>query len=365
MIELKVQNYLRLGNTLESLTEKYAITVKRHKAYTNLVMLKYNQIDSPMSEEIVQDCRGIILDENDDWKIRCLTYRKFFNYGDPNGATIDWSTARCMEKADGSLIQLFWYNDKWIMTTSGTPDGECNVGCFDITFKDLFWKVWAELGYEAPSSNWKNYCFAFELCTPYNKIIVQHQKNDLILHGCRDLDTLEELDVNEELIWQGMHKIKEYPMNNISDIINSCSKINPIEHEGYVVVDKNFNRLKVKSPQYVALSHIKDSMSVRRMVEIVATNENEEFLAYFPEFTDLYNDARAKYNELVKNLYLKWDKIKNIENQKEFALEAIKTKCSGALFAMRKGQVKTVKEYLAKIPSKNLVETLNLKEMVI
>jgi hypothetical protein len=92
--------------------------------------------------------------------------------------------------------------------------------------------------------------------TKYNKIIVQHDKPRIILHGIRDLNTMQEIGMNEldvkifgnELGWE---IIKSYKFNNIDEIINSCKEMNPIKNEGYVVVDKFFNRIKIKCPSYV------------------------------------------------------------------------------------------------------------------
>ncbi len=61
---------------------------------------------------------------------------------------------------------------------------------------------------------------------------------------------------------------------------------------GYVVVDAKFNRVKVKSPQYVCLSLMswkdKDGLNIRRMLEVVRVNEGEEFISYFPQWVPLY-----------------------------------------------------------------------------
>ena len=61
-------------------------------------------------------------------------------------------------------------------------------------------------------------------------------------------------------------------------------------------------RIKIKSPQYVAIAHLRSGFSSRRMLEIVATNEGEEFLNYYPEWTDLYHHIRAKYDALALDI---------------------------------------------------------------
>ena len=279
------------GKSLEQLEDEFHIGATRHGKYPNLVLLKYSQIDSPMSERIVQECRGIILDEADNWKPVCVPYFKFFNHGDPKATLIDWKTATVYEKLDGSLVTLYWYDGAWQVSSSGMPDA---AGATDSgkTFAELFWETFNALGYRLPSRG-SDRCAMFELMTPYNRIIVPHKENRLVLHGLRDRVTLEESspDVAAGLGWE---VVRRYPLDTIENVLASCETINPLECEGYVVCDARFNRIKIKSPQYVALAHVKDSMSVRRMIEIVRANESDEFLVYFPEFRPLYDAVRTK-----------------------------------------------------------------------
>ena len=100
---LAIQKYLQ-NNPIEKLIEDYDIQVKQHPKFPNLYLFKYNQIDSPFSESIVQEARGIILDKDNNWKVINMTYKKFFNYGEPEAAEINWHNARCLEKIDGSII---------------------------------------------------------------------------------------------------------------------------------------------------------------------------------------------------------------------------------------------------------------------
>ncbi len=59
-----------------------------------------------MGEKIVQQCRGIILDEANNWQIVSYPYDKFFNYEESYAPQLDWSTAKIFEKLDGSLMTL-------------------------------------------------------------------------------------------------------------------------------------------------------------------------------------------------------------------------------------------------------------------
>lgn len=95
---------------VEMLQSQLAIHVARHKKRPNLILLKYDQIGSPMSNPIVQECRGIVLDQEDNWKIVVYPYSKFFNMKElANAAEIDWtSPVRAYEKIDGSLLTMYF-----------------------------------------------------------------------------------------------------------------------------------------------------------------------------------------------------------------------------------------------------------------
>lgn len=307
-MELEIQKFLRTkGIGLKHLEDKYGIIYKWSKDYPNLLLLKYDQLKSSMGERIVQECRGIILDGNDNWSVVARPYDKFFNYGEGHSASVDWNSAKVYDKLDGSLMTLYWY-DGWRVSSSGNPDASGDIwstlGC-TLSFKSMFWQVFSELGYQLPfTAEETNLCFMFELMTPYNKIVVQHKEPRLVLHGVRNVKTGEELNIDAFGIY-GWEICKTFNLNSIEEVIKSADKLNPIQNEGYIVVDKNFNRIKVKSPAYVALHHLRDSMSPRRMLEIVRTNESSEFLNYFPEYKELYIDTQYKYMALITSIQRK------------------------------------------------------------
>lgn len=55
--ELFTVQYLR-QHGLKALVSKYKLKAKRHKKFSNLIQLKYNQTRSPFSSNIVKECRG-------------------------------------------------------------------------------------------------------------------------------------------------------------------------------------------------------------------------------------------------------------------------------------------------------------------
>jgi len=362
---MELQKYLR-AKGLENLSREFKIKINRHSDLPNLVCLKYSQLESPMVEKIVQQCRGIILDEANDWQIVSYPYDKFFNYGEAHAPQLDWDTARVYEKLDGSLMTLYYYQEKWRVQSSGMADATGQVGGFPYNFSQLFWKVWQELNYQLPQET--DYCFMFELMTPYNRIVVRQNNNSLVLHGVRNVLTLVEEDINnwgDKYDWQ---LVNSYPLQTIEEIITASNILDPMDSEGYIVCDgrsprsahRNFNRIKIKSPQYVAISHLKTGFSTRRIIEIVVTNEGEEFLAYYPEWKELYQQVRDKYDALVRDIETDYAQYKDIPVQKDFALAIKHLAYSGILFALRKAKVDSIRQSLKETPIHKLEALLKI-----
>ncbi len=371
-----LQDFLRNGGKPEDLAEKLAIKATRHGKHSNLVLFKYNQIESPMSDSIVCECRGIILDETNNWEVVSRPFDKFFNYGEGHAAEIDWKTVKVQEKVDGSLATIYPYNGQWHIATSGTPDASGEVNGFCMTFAELFWDTFKgkmfghhpeALALLLPPPDC-GYCFMFELTTPYNKVVVRHKDSKVILLGARNLKTQKELSTKEAAdLWMyychhGRETVKEFPLTTIEEIFATFDHMDPTCQEGYVVVDANFNRVKVKSPAYVALHHMKDGLSsIRSLVQVVLNGEIDEVSNALPEYANDLKNIKLKLNDLISSLETDYDKIKEIKIQKEFALEALQTRCSSALFSIRAGKATSVKEFLKNMNIDSVVQLLGLK----
>lgn len=107
--ELKIVTFIKKYGLAKAI-ETFKLTCK---VYNHKILLKYNQIESPMGEIETQECRGLIL-EKDTWRVICLTFFKFFNAEEGHAAKIDWDTALVLEKADGCC-----YEDTVLITENG------------------------------------------------------------------------------------------------------------------------------------------------------------------------------------------------------------------------------------------------------
>ena len=374
----KIQAFLRTEGTIEDLLARYGIVSKRHREHPNLVLFKYNQITSPFAEPIVRECRGIILDEADNWRVVSRSFDKFFNHGEGHAAPIDWRTARVQTKEDGSLIVVYHYAGKWHAQTSGTPDAggtiwgtvggewEPSPGVrlpMPQSFADYFWQVAGV----APEWFAKNAdvdtCFIFELVGPLNRVVVQNPTAKVVVLGARNRVTGQELHARQAATALGnrFQAVEQCNLWSIEGVLASFTTFSPLAQEGYVVVDEHFNRIKVKHPGYVALHHAKDGLGIRAFVDIARSNETPEVVAAFPALKPQIDEVRGRYDVLVETLERDYEAIRGIESQKDFALRATKTRCAPALFMVRAGKVNSVRDYLANVHVDQLMRLLDYK----
>lgn len=377
MKELALIKFIKVNGLAKAITE-FKLTCK---VYENKILLKYSQIDSPMGFAETQDARGIIL-EKDTWKVMCLTFQKFFNAEEGHAAKIDWDTAHVLKKEDGSLMQLYWdwHKEKWYVGTSGMAEGEGEINNRpNTTFAQLFWETIEKVTGNTErfkSKLNKDCCYAFELCTPYNIVVTPHGESKVILLSVRYLPTLTELKfekVGELAKELNVLHIERFSLN-VSDVgaIKRTFNGMPFTEEGYVVVDADFNRIKIKNPAYVAVHHLKSKTSLHNILDVVKSNEIEEFSSTFPERKEEIFELKKGYDELLSRLEDGWEELKNRlpknitkEENKKYAVavfevcEKFKVKTfTGLYFGLKDRKIESVKEFLFEFNNRQLYQML-------
>lgn len=271
-----------------------------------LVSLMYNPIESPMSDPIVQQCRGMVLDLEIP-RVVAWPYNKFWNLGEGRAAAIDWSSARVLSKIDGSLMILYWLDGGWRVASSNNPTAGGPFGYRSTrTFESAFWDTFGALGYALPPRGLSDSCFMFELCGSENRVVVKHERPRLVLHGARDLvfgDEWQHRNLEGVANAYRWELVESFPITTAEQCVKTASELDPIAAEGFVVVDKNHNRIKIKSPRYVILHHLKGEATPRRAVELWKTGDVEELLGHFPEFRPIIEPVHAQLDTIVKDTY--------------------------------------------------------------
>lgn len=361
MKNLKLIEFIKTHKDWEDIlqNEPYCLKIKRDGKY---IIFNYNQIMSDFSNPIVQEARGIIL-EDKTWRIVCFPFVKFFNVDEPNAAQIDWNSARVQEKIDGSLIKVWYDNGEWHISTNG------NIDAFESELSsNAVYETFGELFLEAIENYFEgnpNYTYMFELVSPYNKIVIEYPEIKVYHIGTRDNKTGEELEINI-----GYDKPKQYRLRTEEEVKKAASNL-PFNEEGYVVVDKDYNRVKIKSPAYVNAHRLVNNHTVNKekVLDLILQNEQEEFISYFPEYKEAFDKMIIKLDKWENYLTLIENTVNDMKNDmeiKDFALFIKKAFPDDTAFGFQlyKGQVKNKKEYIDKMSTSKILERIDLYERI-
>ena len=178
----------------------------------------------------------------------------------------------------------------------------------------------------------------------------------------------EELPYNHPLALK-FKTPQKFDLHTLDECI-AATKQMPWDEEGYVVVDKNFNRVKVKSPSYVAAHNLKGNgvMSYARAIELVRSNEIDEVCNYFEEFRSALEECKERFWKLVHETETSWNEYLKVDSElltrKDKAVWITKNfKFPGAAFCLLDKKVASVKDFFMQIPAVKLLSYLNYKDV--
>lgn len=351
----------------------YNLIVKDDEPY---FLLKYDMLNSDMSNPLVQEARGCIFrfDENDNRYICvCHPFDKFFNYGQPEATEIDWDSAVIYEKIDGSLIK-FWYDlDEWHISTNSTIDAaKAEVESYDgtMTFYDLVCSCFKD---EKAMSDffkfmYEGYTYMFELVSPYNRLVVPYEQTQLYWIGVRKDDDKElHLNLDYDVFYEefGFPWPKTYQFKSIDNILDAAASLSKL-NEGFVVCDRNFNRIKIKGAEYLKAFHIRGEGKItqKKVVKAILDGYIDDMIGFFgdmPEIQKTINDFKfvEQAFEVARAAMENYIRVYQLEDRKAIA-EYVKQlgDAQGYCFAALKNPEITAFEYLKKISVDKVIRLL-------
>ncbi len=332
--------------------EPFTVSVRESGDY---VLLKYSQFGSDMSYRAAQESRGPIFrkDENGQYIYVCRPFDKFFNYGEPFAAEIDWKTARVTAKIDGSLMKLFYDRGSWHLATNGTIDAfMAPVGDDELSFGEVFERALGADIQTLGSTLDPLRTYMFELTSPETQVVIAYPDGVYYL-SCRDNATGEESFERPQFApGVKIQYPKQYDMTSLEDVI-AAAQLMSKDEEGFVVNDAQGRRVKVKSPEYLVAAHLQVNGAVtrKRIFEYIRTEKIDDFLAYVPQHKARVDAVMAQIDAFCEGAERQWKELnsREYESQKEFA-EAVKgQRLSPYFFARRKEPSLTPKDYLFRI----------------
>lgn len=126
--------------------------------------------------EIQSECNGLILEKNTN-KIVCGCYPDFKENTKENLKHNLDSVEYC---EDGTVIRLYYYNNKWRTATKKCIDATSSIWSSNISFDEMFWSLF---GTESLENLDKDLTYIFILLHIDNVLVVKHYENKLVYTG--------------------------------------------------------------------------------------------------------------------------------------------------------------------------------------
>lgn len=355
-----LQSYLRHWKSFDKLKEEFGIYSTEHPTLP-LVILKYDQIESPKFHPIVRQCRGTVVTKDYPYNIVSQGFTRFYNFGeDWSGQdAFNWNNFTCNEKVDGSLVCLWNYNNEWHISLSGSFGLQEIVEGLGKSWKDVIFEL-LKLNEEIPLHEGEVYptmnrgelldpdcTYVFELCSMYNKIVREYKTPKLFLLSVfykNDDNIYEPSKFEVDFIASQLkfERPESYDFKSLKEVEQFIEKQETEDStwEGVVLKDSNNIRFKLKSRMYLTLHNLKGNGNVflpKNILPWIIKGEEAELLSYFGELTDTVYRMKEMLDREFNTLVKVWEEAWQIESQKDFALTIVpQTKFNGLLFTLRK-----------------------------
>lgn len=300
---------------------------------------------------LTRECRGIVFDEHGDLVSRPL--HKFFNVGersDTQEGIIKWdSTARLLEKRDGSMVHPVMVNKKVILKT-----------------KKSFTSDVALIANKVVSDEVLNFCHdccvfnltpIFEFTSPYNRIVIKYSQPELVLLHVRENYSGKYLPQEDLEYFSKQYKIPLVESFELQPFENIKKTLNTIENfEGYVFQFENGEMVKAKSDWYLKRHHLFTALTERNVAEAVIDETLDDIKSLISstgehdllvKVQDIESKVTGQIMKIMLDVQVLYDENKHLE-RKDFAVKLSKHNLFGLAMSKFLGKEPSYADFYAK-----------------
>ena len=275
----------------------------------------------------------------------------------------DFEQLAVEEFVEGTMINLFYDNGEWELSTKGTVGGNSAFFKDDdkITFRRMFLDSMNECGLEFDMLN-KKCCYSFVVQHPRNRIVSLVTKPTLYLIDVYEINnddySITSVVASEE-IYNCVKVPKKYESANFEDVENDFASMNSqYDIVGVIIKNSNGERTKLRNPVYEKVKHLRGN-SPKLQFQYFAlrkTGKVRDYLKYYPEhrgdFTKFRDDIHKYTNTLHSNYiscYVKKQKPL-IEFPKEYR---------GNMFKLHEKYIDYLRENKEKVTRQYVISFIN------
>lgn len=370
MRPLLIQQELRKGRGFMGVANEYELSVKTHPRYPQLIWFCHNGFQ--LDNELVRQCRGLILDSLNDWREVARPLDHIFEWSDVNAPTIDWSakpSPKVIDKVDGQMVYMYYF-DGWQVGSLGGPAALNYPLNESMNLHDLFWRAFFDMRYTVPPDSFNMCTFVWELRgAKLAPVVVKRTRNDnenqLNLLAVRHAQSGEEMDP-DKFCDQGIRPyvgtfVDESDYTSTEEVLKAVVDTGLEYGEGYVIRDRHFQRIAVTHPEYDTARAFRANLSVEWLLNNVRSKKpTSDIFKYAKDWTSLHYMLAKGYGDLLARMFKTWERDNQITCDTNFA-QIVKSYPWGRILQDRRNkEFTTFGDALRKVPVEELLSWLEV-----
>lgn len=253
-------------------------------------------------------CKGLVFDKYGELVL--VGFENFFNYEqlkEYQSYNDDFKNKfneledgiyTCYEKLDGTMLILGVYKNEFIVSSSSSISTDYSLNAL---------KFFNSLENTKEIKDYlinRNSCLVFEYISPYNKIVVDYNKEDYVLLGEVSKDTCQTIELKNNF---GFNQPKLFRIN-LEKIIEFQRNNNTLE--GLIVFNQYNKRIKCKTDwwfkeHYKSLNFIQNKLTkrnVRLCLEFIKNDTIDDVYSNQPKVAKLFKTIEDFYRKTLKEI---------------------------------------------------------------
>jgi hypothetical protein len=296
----------------------------------NNIILTSDLIESPRNYKLVRQCEGLILNKKSE--IKCHPVERFYFHQDHHAAKVDLKSSKVFYNFDFILINLY-FDGEWKFSSRNELGNSKVLKKFETIFKENF---------NLPEEQNLTFVFTFQ---KEDSFIKRHEY--IYLFAVKNEREMETSFFVNKYKWNEI-PILHKSIKNLDFLFSIAFSLDPLQHSGFIVMDKEFNRLFIDSSTFRSYKNLQKGKNENfSMLDLIRSDPN-------PEVKKLITlNIQQKYTKFIDFLQMNYDSLVDLDF-KSFSKKVNNEEYKKLFLKMKKLNVSNVKNYLKTSSTKEI-----------
>ena len=274
--------------------------VSMKPAGDGIFVLKYKKrvFYDDLWNEFLEHCRGAIIDA--DFNLVSYPFTKIYNYGIESSAPKlpDFTKVTAFRKVNGFMVAMTWYNDRLIVSTTGSTDSDYVAMAEEIMGEN-------RARFEDHCRLYNDCTFMFE-CVHRNDPHIIPETEGLYLLGYRKKEWSSPIEHNPLILENHARELGTIRVGSITTTLDQLERlVKECRHVGYVAYTDDGVSFKIKSPYYLTNKWVARNPRTDKIMNLQADIKKNLDEEYYP-LVDAIRENIVEYTAMDEQARLAW-----------------------------------------------------------